>query len=59
MCPDAYKSPSPWILLRLTTIISAGMARMEYEEERGMKWEKATDEEGGNEKEGAVRIREG
>lgn len=26
-CPDVYKSPSPWILLRLTTIISAGMAQ--------------------------------
>lgn len=26
-CPDVYKSPSPWILLRLTTIISAGMSQ--------------------------------
>lgn len=26
-CPDVYKSPSPWILLRLTTIISAGMGQ--------------------------------
>lgn len=32
---------------------------MEYEEERGMKWEKATDEEEGSEKGGEVRIREG
>lgn len=29
---------------------------MEYEEERGMKWEKATDEEEGSEKEGVVEI---
>lgn len=26
-CPDVYKSPSPWILLRLATIISAGMGQ--------------------------------